>query len=47
MSGRNNGKVLTVSRHPIETLLFILSYFLFHTLEGMVRKMAFDMFWQS
>ena len=47
---RKLAKILTVSRkshHPIETLLFILSYFLFHTLEGTVRKMAFDMFWQS
>ena len=25
---------------------FILSYFLFHTLRGTVRKMAIDMFWQ-
>ena len=44
-----NGKItfLNFSYGSYSCTLFILSYFLFHTLEGTVRKMAIDMFWQS
>ena len=39
--------LLNFSYGSYSCTLFILSYFLFHTLEGTVRKMAIDMFWQS
>ena len=44
-----NGKITSFnfSYSSYSCTLFILSYFLFHTLEGTVRKMAIDMFWQS
>ena len=44
-----NSKItfLNFSYGSYSCTLFILSYFLFHTLEGTVRKMAIDMFWQS